>query len=93
MENFKDPELNLLLEPKDFKCADGMEFKDLDHEEYRVYKFDNNVMVRIDNPLKLNISKSGGHRIWDARGVSHYVPSGWVHLYWLVKKGENHFDF
>jgi len=59
-----------------------MEWQNIDHEEYRVYIFSWDKKVRIDKPVLINVSKSGGHRILDAEDVSHYIPSGWVHLYW-----------
>ena len=77
---------------EDFINGSNLEFLDLDDEEYRVYEFVD-MAIKIDNPLKLNVSNSGGHRVWDAKGISHYIPSGWKHLYWLVKKGEQHFAF
>ena len=53
-----------------------------DHEIYRIYRFPDGNHVRIDKPVLLNVSKSGGHRILDANDISHYIPSGWVHLWW-----------
>lgn len=61
------------------------EFIDISHEVFRRYIFPKNESVRIDNPEKLAISKSG-HRIWDGKR-SHFIPFGWIHLYWDVKDG------
>jgi hypothetical protein len=58
-----------------------MEFKDISSEDYREYRF-GDVVVRIDAPLRLNVSSSGGHRILDSSGTSHYIPTGWQHLSW-----------
>ena len=69
-----------------------LEWKNIDHEMYRVYKFPNEAHVKITNPKLLNISKSGGHRILDEFDVSHYIPSGWIHLYWETKD-KNAFRF
>jgi hypothetical protein len=80
----------------EFRNASKVEFKDLSSELYREYSFAKDgktVKVRIDNPLKLAVSESGGHRVFDAAGVSHYIPSGWHHLQWEVKEGKPHFDF
>jgi len=66
----------------------NLEWKNIDHEVYRKYTFwmDAGIInVRIDNPILLNVSKSGGHRILDAKDVAHYIPSGWIHLYWETK--------
>jgi hypothetical protein len=73
----------------------GLEFKDISSEKYREYIFPYfwKGNVRIKNPLKLHVSESGGHRIIDAQGKSHYIPNKWVHLWWKVKPGCKHFDF
>lgn len=75
-----------------FKNASDLEFKDISSEIYRTYEFPD-FQITITNPLKLNVSERGGHRIWDKDGVSHYVPPGWRHLYWLAKDDEPHFKF
>ena len=66
-------------------------FIDITNELYRVYCFENGCEVRINNPTKLNVSKSGGHRILDAKLISHYIPYKWNHLYWEPKSGCNNF--
>lgn len=66
---------------------------DLSNELYRMYDFGDEKTIRIDSPLALNVSRSGGHRILDAEGVSHYVPEGWIHLKWESKEGAPAFDF
>jgi hypothetical protein len=77
----------------EFVNKSGLEFKDVSAEEYREYLFPSGVSVRVQAPLRLNVSASGGHRIFDADGVSHYIPAGWVHLQWKSKAGAAHFDF
>lgn len=83
----------------DLRNGTDLHFTDISTEEYRVYKFvqeapENNGMpmlqIRIDNPVALNVSKNG-HRVWDAKGISHYIPKGWLHLYWKVKEDAPHF--
>lgn len=59
-----------------------LEWKNIEHEEYRVYVFPDGSSVQITNPVKLNVSKSGGHRVLDVYNMAHYIPSGWIHLYW-----------
>ncbi|MFQ6183609.1 hypothetical protein ACLMJV_16900 [Sinorhizobium meliloti] len=76
----------------EFVNKSGLEFNDISAEEYREYLFPAGVSVRITAPLKLNVSASGGHRIFDAAGVSHYIATGWVHLHWKAKAGAAHFD-
>ncbi len=87
-------------EEKEFKTdgkARTYEWNDISTEKYRSYVFakDNAVVaiVRIDNPLRLNVSKSGGHRVFDLKGISHYIPPGWVHLFWEVHDDEPNFVF
>lgn len=67
------------------------EFADISSEEWRQYEFPNDEVVRISGPLKLAVSRSGGHRVFDSTGVSHYVPGGWLHLSWKAKDGQPHF--
>lgn len=71
----------------------SLKFNSLESEKFRVYQFRDGFEVRIVSPKVLNVSKGGGHRVLDAEGVSHYIPSGWVHLYWIVKEGQPAFDF
>lgn len=73
-----------------------LDFKPLDDEEYRVYEFNTGNEIsglRIDNPVALAVSKSGGHRVLDSEGISHYIMPGWLHLYWKVKPGRKPFAF
>lgn len=69
----------------------SLEFDDISSEIWREYLFKNGDIVRINCPTKLNVSKSGGHRIFDAMGISHYVPFGWLHLRWKAKDGSPNF--
>jgi len=69
-----------------------LKFKSLEDELYREYSFPTGV-VRIDNPVALHVSASGGHRVLDNEGVSHYIPNGWFHLLWKVKDGRPAFAF
>ena len=66
-------------------------FTDISSELYREYRFGNGEKVRIEAPYWLNVSESGGHRIIDLSGKSHYIPPRWIHLYWEVGKGEYNF--
>lgn len=75
---------------KDFKQDCGHLFSDISSEQYRVYEFCDK-SIRIENPLLLSVSASGGHRVWDAKGVSHYIPSGFRHIFWEAKEGQPHF--
>jgi hypothetical protein len=74
------------------------EFTDISGEEWRKYLFAEEVLpdgrirrsvsLQINGPAYLNVSPSGGHRILDKEGISHYVPCGWKHLSW---KANPHF--
>lgn len=71
----------------------GIEFSDLTDEQYRQYEFPGGDIVRIDNPVGLNVSESGGHRVFDKQGIAHYIPKGWIHLTWKVHEGKPIFAF
>lgn len=68
-----------------------LEFIDISSEEYRIYEFNNGKTIMISEPLKLNVSKSGGHRLFDNSGLSHYIPQGWVRISWKAKSGRPNF--
>ena len=75
----------------DFINKTKLEFIDIATERYREYTFPNGIVVRIDRPLKLNVSASGGHRLFDTDDKSHYVAPGWVKLTWESWPGCAHF--
>jgi len=77
---------------KDFLNESGLEFKDLSDELFRVYEFPD-MEVKIEEPLLLNVSASGGHRVFDSQGNSNYIPAGWRRLYWRVKENKSNFAF
>jgi hypothetical protein len=74
-----------------FRNNSGLEFIDMSSEESRSYDFGERGNITINNPALLNVSTSGGHRIFDGDGISHYVPSGWIQLSWVAKEGKPHF--
>lgn len=67
-----------------------LEFSDISSEKWRQYDWGHTTIL-IESPLSLNVSESGGHRVLAADGVSHYIPSGWIHLSWEAKDGAPHF--
>jgi hypothetical protein len=80
----------------EFRNASKLDFKNLNSEVYREYLFASEgktETVRIDKPLKLAVSESGGHRLFNEAGESYYVPAGWIQLKWVAKEGAPHFDF
>lgn len=66
------------------------DWKDISCEERRTYVFVSAEVV-IEHPTWLAVSNSGGHRIVDSMGVGHYVPTGWVHLFWQPVEGKETF--
>lgn len=74
----------------DFNNQSGLDFADISSEEYRVYHFPHGEL-RLNSPERIHVSASGGHRIFTADGVSHYIPPGWFHLEWKAREGEPHF--
>ena len=75
----------------DFKNESNNDFIDISKEANRTYNFGQKGFVKVNNPVYLSVSSSGGHRIFDASGQSHYIPNGWIHLSWVVREGEPNF--
>lgn len=75
----------------DFKNESDLVFSDISSEAWREYHFESGAKVRIDGPQRLHVSDSGGHRIFDSQGLSHYIPKGWIHLIWETKPGHPNF--
>lgn len=73
-----------------FVNESGLQFTPIDCEALRFYEWPTHT-VRIEKPLWLHVSESGGHRIFDAAGCCHYIPPGWSHLYWFAREGRPHF--
>jgi len=73
------------------KNDSGLIFTVITTEKYRTYEWGDGFVVTIKEPTHLNVSKSGGHRLLDKEGKSHYVPSGWKHIYWEVFDGKSNF--
>lgn len=72
------------------KNSSGLEFTDISSEAYRDYNWEN-FMVRVNFPMWLNVSKSGGHRLLDANGLSWYIVPGFKYIQWRNKEGEPNF--
>lgn len=66
--------------------------KDISAEEFRQYSFPTG-SVTITAPVQLCVTKSGSHRVLDAQGNSHYIPSGFLHIAWKSKEGKEAFLF
>ena len=74
----------------EFKNGTNLKFVDISSEEYREYNFGDKGAIRINKPLRLNVSKNG-HRVFDESGTSHYIPMGWIGLHWEVREGQPNF--
>jgi hypothetical protein len=75
----------------EFRNESGLDFTDITSEQWREYRWLDGTTFRVIQPLCLNVSEQGGHRIYDSLGVCHYIPPGWIHLCWVPKKGQPHF--
>ena len=76
---------------KEFKNETNYKFTDISSEAWREYIFDTNRTIFIEKPLKLHVSKSGGHRIFSEDGLSRYVAPGWLEIIWEAKEGMPNF--
>ena len=75
--------------PKEaFINASELVFKDISSETDREYCFPNGTRLVIIKPLFLNVSASGGHRLFTEEGWCYYVQpkDGWW-IRWRVKEG------
>ena len=76
----------------EFKNMSGLDFKNISSELYREYVYPDGSKVRIDNPVMLNVSSSGGHRIYaQAEGTTfgkcYYIKPDWRYIVWEPKNG------
>jgi len=80
------------MEEDQFLNGSGLEFTDISMEQEREYIFPNGRTLTIKEPLRLNVSDSGGHRVFSADGYCWYIQpkEGWV-IKWKVKVGKPHF--
>lgn len=65
-------------------------FIDISSELWRQYEFHKDgreVLIQVDQPAKLSVSASGGHRVFDCAGICHYIQPGWLRLKWKAKPG------
>lgn len=76
----------------EFRNESGYEFVDISNERVREYHFMNRIL-RIDEPSKLYISESGGHRIFSKRGRCLYIPFGYLWIEWKSYNDKPHFTF
>lgn len=76
----------------EFINESDLEFTDISSEKAREYANEKGVFCYIDKPLKLHVSKSGGHRVFTANNECYYVrpDEGW-YIRWMAKEGEANF--
>lgn len=62
--------------------------RDLSDEAHRTYVFGPGRAYRIDLPLVVAVKKTARgdtHRVIDAGGICHYIPAGWIAIFWVLK--------
>lgn len=79
---------------KDYGFINGtlLRFDNISSEENREYTFPNGNKLLIKEPLVLNVSSSGGHRLYDKNGYSYYIQpkEGWS-IKWKSKENQPNF--
>lgn len=66
-------------------------FVDISNELFREYLYPNGAKITIHFPLKLFIAGDKSHRIFDADGLSYYIPLTWIGIVWKAKPGAPNF--
>lgn len=62
-------------------------FKSTENERWRDYVWADGFVLHIPEPLWVNVSKSGGHRVIDKQKRCYYVHSSWRYITWEGKRG------
>jgi hypothetical protein len=75
-----------------FLNESGLAFSDISSEKKREYTFPNGKKLFINKPLYLNVSASGGHRLYAEDNTCYYVQpeKGW-YIKWKPRKGKPSF--
>jgi len=66
-------------------------FIDINSELFREYLYPNGAKITIHFPLKLSIAGNNTHRVFDASGLSYYIPPNWIGIVWKAKPGAPNF--
>jgi len=66
-------------------------FVDISSELFREYIYSNGSKMTIQYPLKLSVTQNNTHRIFDANGLSYYIPPNWISIVWKAKPGAPNF--
>lgn len=77
---------------KGFINESGLNFNDISSEQCREYIKYTDTLKLEGNPLYLNVSASGGHRLYTDAGWCYYVQprEAWA-IRWKVIEGKPHF--
>ena len=78
---------------REFSHTTDLTFRDLSTEEYREYMYNNGGVLRILQPWKLAISRSGNHRVATKDGFSYIIVPGWIAIRVKKKVGAPAFTF
>jgi len=74
-----------------FFNATNLRFVDINHELFRQYLYTNGANITINFPLKLSIDIKGVHRVFDASGLSYFIPPNWIAVVTKPKPGAPNF--
>jgi len=66
-------------------------FVNISSELYREYLYVNGAKIRINYPLRLSVAQNNAHRVFDASGLSYYIPPGWIGIVWKARPGAPNF--
>ena len=66
-------------------------FVNINNELFREYLYPNGAKITIHFPLKLSIAGDKSHKIFDADGLSYYIPPNWIGIVWKAKPGAPNF--
>lgn len=78
---------------REFSHTTDLTFRDLTTEQYREYMYNNGGVLRILQPWKLAISRSGNHRVATVDGFSYIIVPGWIAIRIKKKVGAPAFTF
>ncbi len=77
-----------------------LEFHDISEEQYRRYYYIDWLggiltwySFEFKDPIALNVSASGGHKLILSNGKSMYVKPGWIAFEYLPTKGRKNWRF
>lgn len=75
-----------------FLNESGLEFSDISSEKKREYTFPNGKKLLINKPMFLNVSASGGHRLYAEDNTCYYIqPEKSWYIKWKPRKGKPSF--